>query len=748
MKAKTAITAIAILALLALAVFKLGGRTAQPGTPEHARKVLNAGVTESLDILAPPAAERPDRPEQSSTSLLPRPSAEDVVEIHAGSGDNALRLERAGTGWDIVGAASAPANTEKITALLTGLLTAEFHSIPENETSAAGLENDGGLPIRLTVSGGSNYEMRLGVRPEGNFDSVYARMPTNAVGILSADIRGILGLWKNVPEAVPNPAAWMEKRILHFDPEDAVRIEATYPDHQIAFEKNPGGEWEPRGYVPGGEWDRTALENWVRDLAKFEASGVEKSGELDKETQGRHKITITLDDGTEKTIRVAVNHTGEGMLAESTEYPGHLFTLPEWRFRRYFRRLRTLFPQAVPHCNLADIRFIDIRQDGETVKLASLPTGWTVGAWSYPLRTGKIEQLARMLSAWQPEDYAAPDFKAIRPLFAGPIVEVSLADGRVHQYRLAGRHPLYPWRYVIVDNTSIFSVTDEEADLLFPELVEVLDFGKTVSVATAETIREIRLEDGQENPIATLRREDVDSIPLGDDPDGAGNPGEREGDDGSSSVWKVETEYGAIVVQDADVAVVIRKMLEWSPSGLYIADSQTVKPAPLYHVRILANDSADQGIQFFESDGQTIPYIAEGHRSFVLERRVFFNWLGAIRTLGERIHAGRLSESEAPEANPEPREMPRDNEAESVEELPVEIVPEVQPQPDEPELIIPSALSVPSAQEETAHVYEYVESGDASPVHIPLTEPHPETTIMTADGMEESDPVYVSPVAQ
>lgn len=614
MKVKIAVGTVVALLILAQLIF--GGKEIEPGTPEHARKVLGAGMVESIEtteILKPTESGQSSLQTQNPVSPPPpRPAANDVVGIQVGTGEGALHLERDGDGWDIVGATSAPADSGKIRMLLSDLLEAEFQKLSESDKAITGLNGDGGLPVKLAVADGGDYEICIGVRPEGRYDAAYVRMPGGEVGILSADVRGELGLWRNTSDVVPDPSAWAEKRIMRFEPDEVIRIEAEYPDHRIAFERPQGGEWEQRGYIPGGEWDRRALEDWIRSLSKFQASGAGGTGDLDKNTQVRHTIGITLADGVEKKIRVAVNHTGDGMLAESSEYPGRLFTLPEWRFRRYFRRLHTLFPNAVPSFDLADIRFIDIRQGGETVKVANRNNVWQLSVWPYPLRCAMVERLARMLSTWRPEDYATPDFKSIRPLFAGPMIEVSLADGQVHQYRLAGRHPLYPWRYVIVDNTTIFSITDSEAALMFPTLADVLDLGKTLREQTAENIQEIRLEDGERKLLAALRREA----------------------DGS---WKGETDAGILDIGETEISGIIKKMLEWAPTGFYYMDSRPVKPVPLYFLHVSNTDGAEQTMQFFDSSEHDVPYITESPRAFLLERKAFFNWLGAVRALNDRV---------------------------------------------------------------------------------------------------------------
>lgn len=671
MKAKLVIAVVAALLILAQIIF--GGKKTPPNAARAEQPASSsAGMEPAASVDSGATAPSPIQP-----AAPKRPAASDVLEIAVGAGDGALRLERVDDGWDAVGSVSVPADAAKVEKLLSGLVEGDLKALPESARVTTGLENDGdGLPVRLTTTDRNAYEMRIGLRPEGTFDSTYVRLPGGGVDILAADIRGELGLWKNTPEAAPDPSAWLEKETLSFDPRDAIRLEAVYPDHRISFEKSPEGEWEQRGYVPGGEWDRRAFDAWLRDLSRFRISGVSGPGELPKDAAKLHEIKITLADGTEKAIRVSAGHGGEGMLAESSDYPGHMFHLPDWRFRKYFRRLAALFPNAVPHFDLSAIRFLDIRQGGETVKIANKDNAWQAATTVYPLRAERVERLARMLSAWRPEDYAAPDFKAVRPLYAGPMVDVILDNGNVHQYRLVGRHPLFPWRYVILDNSSIFTVTDAEAGVMFPDLAEVLDLGKVLPEESPDELREIRIEEAGNKPLLTLRRKD-------------------------DGFWEAEKgSYRVDLHEDEDTAI-LENMLDWHVAGFHNMDARPGKPAAMYHVLVTGNGGVEQVIQFLEPEERDIPYILEGHRAFLLDRKDFFNWLNAVRELDRRI---RSEQAEA--------EAAAEREAASVpEDVPAET--------KEPEPTAISGETPPLAVEEVASETEEDEPEPAAPVETP-----------------------------
>lgn len=713
---------LAAIVLLIVAQILFGGRKkATPASPAATAQSA-AVVSVAGDDAAPTPAETLEAPPATKT----RPEPDDITEISVGSGDSALHLERLGDDWDVVGAVSAPADSEKVEKLLAGLLRGELRPLPESARVTTGLEDGGGLPIRLTTGDNGGYEMRIGMRPEDRYDAVYASLPGGGIDVLSADVRGELGLWKNDPDLTPDASAWFEKTVLKFDPAGATRLEASYPDHRIVFEKDADGEWHAEGYVPGGDWSREGLDAWLRDLSAFRITGVEGTGELPKDPQKLHEIKITLGEGVEKTIRVAAHHMNESMVAESSDFPGRMFTLPDWRFRKYFRRLPWLFPKAVPHFELRDVLFLDIRQDGETVKFANRPDGWHAVASAYPVRVEAIERLVRALSTLRPEDYAAPDFKTIRPLFAGPLVETILAGGDVHQYRLAGRHPLFPWRYIILDGKSIFSITDAEASVLFPGFAEVLDLGRVMPRRHNEDIQEIQLEEGGDVPTFTLRRKEDGNWEAG--------YGERLVD--------VDREKTNAVVDD---------MLDWSIAGFYNLDARKSGSVPMYRLHVTDKEKSARNIQFLEPEERDIPYILDNGRAFLLDRKEFFNWLGEMRALAAETEATAHTEEEP---TPEPdADAPADSVttdeliAEPDEATALEASePEPEPEPEtEPEPAPPVEEPAPIEPPESALESTEPEEAEATPEAEGPAETEEPTQAESAEDSEETQETPEAP---
>ncbi len=418
----------------------------------------------------------------AAISLPPRPAPAEVSEIllETPDGQVPVHLVRSGAAWTIKSLHDAPASRARVERFLTQLLQggAELAAPAGGEAfPAAGLGQGEGLTVRLKRLDGTELPgLVLGLRPENAYGAAYVRAANDArIFLLAADLRGDAGLWRNSPDAAPDSRAWLDERVFLFEPETVVALDALYPDHQILFDREENGGWRFFGAAPNGKWRSEGVDEWLADLAGFRIAdaadpALRAALGLDNPT---HRLTLTLADGSQKALSLAPDHAGEGMWLESSDQPGRIYYLPEWRFRLYFQRLRSLFPGAAPSFRPEDVRFIDFRRGGEGIKLARRDGEWRAVAQTLPVAPGKAERLIRLMADWRPEDYASIGDKAARPA-GGPLLEITLAGDDVLQYRLGGRHPVFPWRYVLVNGAILFSVAEGEAGVMFPELSEIL----------------------------------------------------------------------------------------------------------------------------------------------------------------------------------------------------------------------------------------------------------------------------------
>jgi hypothetical protein len=582
-------------------------------------------------------------PTPASAPALPAPGDITAIEI----GDDRVTLRKTETGWTVSQLGGAPASATKIDAFLAALLAGNFSPVPPaTEPDATGLAGDVGVRVTLIAKPmpPEVWIFDIGLHPEGDFNAAYVRMPDNMdadtpdgeLFLVDSDLRAELGLWDNTRGGTPDPLVWLDTRVLQFDPGQVVSLTATYPDHEIIFAKQAGeGEnaepaWTLLSPAPGGSWSEDGLRRWLADLADFRIAGIADVADMEAKGGQGHSIVLGFADGSEKSLRVVPSHAGESAVAVVSDVPERAFVLPDWRFEKYFQRLDSLFPEAVPKYALSDVRLLDVRHGGESVKIMRRDGGWEALALPYPAKTEVVERLARVFSAWRPEDYADTGAKTPRPAYGGPTVEIVLADGGVHQYRLAGRHPAFLRRYVALDGARVLSVTDAEAGVMFPEFADILELGPVFPELDGETIDSFGVESIAGDFRVRIARNDA---------------GEWTAESGAKTMPLVAAEAEALAAE----------LRAWRVGGFY-PSGQPAAGEENYRVTV-GTGAGETGITLFPPVDRAVPYVTEGLEYFRLDHTAFRNWLFVVRDVGRRVdgYAEPVEESvteEIPDAGP------------------------------------------------------------------------------------------------
>lgn len=621
MKSKLGIAAAAIVVLLILLQLVFGGAgTSAPTT--------NTNPPTSAGKQASAPAQPPFGPEDVVGMTVSHPSLPAPVV-----------LEKTQGGW-VAKDQSAPADDEAIDRLLQVLLRTDRTLSSAVSLEDAGLDGDNGTRITLAADRGRNYTLTVGLRPNGIHDATYISDMPGVVTLIAGDARAELGLWKNLPDAAPEVASLLEKRVFRFEPGDATKITATYPDHTISFTRMEDGTWRNDRSSPGGDWSRDGLKDWFADLATFQVSGMADARETDAARPvPTHRISISLAAGEEKTLQAVPNHMAEGSIVWVSDHPDLSFQLPEWRFEKYFNRLSSLFPRAVPNFDVDEIRVIDVRRGSDNVKIARQDDAWRTAALSYPLRQEKMDRLARLLAGWRPVDYADPDGKNLRAPYGGPVIEVVLANGGMHQYRLSGRHPLFPWRYVTLDGIQLLSVTDVEASAMFPGFADLLYLGAVFPTVEGTMLSGMRLEDADGKILTALARS----------PEG---------------IWTATTDKGSLELSHEEGNQLAQELSAWPVVGF--SSAETTQMTRMYHLEASWGDT-ETAITLFQPTERDIPYLTEGGHSFLLDRADFSNWTGTLKTIANRIEEQADKPAAKENANTEtPDESPAHTEGDAV----------------------------------------------------------------------------------
>lgn len=578
---------------------------------------------------------------ETRTTTRPNAGAVTTVIISGADGAKPVWLERTDNGWNIETLYSVPANAKSVGNFLNALL-----GEPDRVDNPAdtGTDPDEGVLVSLGENGGeAKPYMILGLSPEGSYDSAYARMlDTDEVVLVHGDVRGDMGLWKNETGLLPRNEPWLETRVLAFDPDRASSFIADYPDNRLEFSLTESGEWEYRGVMPGGVWKSPEFLRWLADVADFRIAEV--GDPANREAYGlnapTHTLEIRMDDGAVKTIAAAPDRMDDGMWVESSDLPEHLFYLPGWRFRHYFQRVNELFPLACPRYSASAIRFIDIRRGGESVKLARHNNEWRAVATRYPLRPDRVIRLASVLSSWRPDDFAAPGVHRARPAFGGPLVEVTLENGTVVQYRLGGRHPVFPWRYVLVDGKTVLSTPDANALSMFPDFAEIMDLGMVFDGLSPEQATRLELSSTEDDePLVSA---------------GLTAAGE----------WEAVTGTGRIAMEPDEVDGLVFAPFSWNVAGFHHIDANDKSDTML--LLEISGGGTERRIVVLSPDGRDIPYVDENDQTFLLDRTAFFTWLGTLRGINGRIE--KEAEKRREEETEQSRQTLEEAEAEAVEQ--------------------------------------------------------------------------------
>lgn len=585
-------------------------------------------IPAGLDVAKEPRAAEPSGREEAETPAeptesvepaaapKPAPAAGNVVRITfamAGDEEALIDLARRDNAWVLESHDSHPADAARIERFLRDLLEAERVDDPaEPAGESTGTGEGEGVVVVLHDRVDAETEgvaYVVGLSPQNRLGETYVH-PTSSDDeyVLFADLRGDMGLWENRPGEKPDAAFWMDAGILKFDPADAVRLEAVYPDHRLSFFLADDKTWMVDGAAPGGEFDRDGFAAWLRDLSMLRvAPDIFDGNNAARFESPDFSLRIALADGSEKTVKAVFDESDATFRIAASDSPAFAYVLPEWRFSLYFERMADVFPKAAPSYAVSDIRSIDCRRSGESVKLMPRDGVWRAIGLPYPVRAEKADALARLLSGWRPRDYADSRTRAARSVYGGPLVEVMLANDTVVQYRLGDKHPVLPRRYVIVDGSVALTAGADEAEAMFPELAQLLDFGKA-------------LEHVDKNSIDTLTLTD---------PDGRRSLAFHRKDGG----WTVETETGESAAIAPDSAEIILEPTSWDIDGFHAEAETLFAQGGGAYALTLAGDGKTRGITFLPPAESASLALIDGERPVLLNGGAVKQWLEAMRAL-------------------------------------------------------------------------------------------------------------------
>ncbi len=658
--------------------------------------------------------------ESPAAVVDPEPLSPDrvaAIMLSGPGGGDTIQLRRDEGSWLLDGDPAAPADNAKIAALLDALLNAPRDPAdvpPEN----VGLADGEGVRINLLDDNGMvGASLRIGLRPEGDFESAYLEDgETVGTQLAHADLRGLLGLWRNTPDDSSRAVDWLSTRLVSFDPETVTRVTLVQPDHEFTLSR-VGDSWTVDADPAVADPDPAELRRWLADLSDFRVDAkrpLTADGDWEDAPFG---LRLELDGGGTVDVAVQMNPFAGGMAAVASTRPGLAYALPVWRARAYFDRADKLFRLRETPFAGEDIRFIDIRRDGESVKLQNRDGAWLAPNSAYPLLPGRAEQVAEAVTGFRPVSPARLATPGGMPLVGNPAVEITLADGAVVQYRLGGFHPVFPRRYVLVNNAKLFAVDAADVGVLFPQFSQFLELGPVFNDIDAATLSRLDMATPEGRLLLSLER--------------------RE--DG----WVAVTGQGEEPLLEGEEAQLVTAPAAWRIVGFFSSG-----PEPFMatqggiQIRLSDDDTARAILLLPPQDGVS-PVLRDDRQTFTFSEIDLAEWFGHLGALNKRVSARiaeRLAAEEAMRAAAEAAAADEARQVESAraEEEDAAVAPEDATEADDvaDDAVEAPEAAAPEPEEELprepeavveSNTYEAEES--LSPEHEP--EPEAEAEIET-----------------
>lgn len=563
----------------------------------------------------------------SDSADVPEPLLPDrvaAVMLSGHGGNDTIQLRREDGAWLLEGDPAAPADDAKVAALLDALLSAPREPAPADvPPESVGLADGEGVRINLLDDNGMvGASLRVGLRPDGDFDSAYLEDgETAGVQLARADLRGLLGLWRNVPGDSPRAEDWLSTRLIAFDPETVARITLRQPDYEFTLARTDGAwtaEADPAVNAP----DPAELRRWLADLADFRVDAKRPLTADGAWEDAPFALRLELDGGDTVDVAVQMNPFTGGMAAIASTRPGLAYALPVWRAHAYFDRADKLFRLRETSFAVEDIRYIDIRRDGESVKLRNRDGAWLAPNSAYPLLPDRAAQVAQAVADFRPASPARLSTPGGMPLFGNPAVEITLADGTVVQYRLGGFHPVFPRRYVLVNNTKLFAVDAADVGALFPQFSQFMELGPVFNDIDTAALSRLEMATPEGRLLLSLER--------------------RE--DG----WVAVTSQGEEPLLEGEEAQLVTALAAWRIVGFFSSGPEPFMASQGGIQLRLSDDDTARAILLLPPQDGVSPVLRDDRQTFTFSEVDLAEWFAHLGALNQRVNA-RIAERQAAE---------------------------------------------------------------------------------------------------
>ena len=382
-------------------------------------------------------------------------SASDIVklELFAGAKPDegvVLAWDDAASGWRVTSKYNAPVDEEKIDEYLSDLikLGGEYRAATEMDSDLEqyDLTDSSAFHVKGFVKGGDAPEFEVLVGKAPDYRTTFVRAAAGKEIYLSdVNLRQKAGIYGDDTEKAPEATPWLDKNIVDLEKDKISRIELTYPDKNIVFEKREKEaepeekageqaeepdedaeeapapekekeyEWVLASGGPAQSHKQTGLDSLLRKLDSLTATDVVDPGtpaEWDLEPPA-FKCVVAADNLDESVVIEAgrPDASGDGYVRLAGAEEPVVYKIPKYSFDQLFPKGRDLCDLPALSVDQKEITRVELTQPVGDVVLTKSDGEWTIKKprADLALQTSALDTVARTLASWQPADYAGPD---------------------------------------------------------------------------------------------------------------------------------------------------------------------------------------------------------------------------------------------------------------------------------------------------------------------------------------------------
>lgn len=222
-------------------------------------------------------------------------------------GEKEISLAREEDRWIVKNQYGAYADEPKLTSLFEKLdeLTGELRSDKKELLQDYGLTDEEALHIQLQRDEKLLAHLVIGTKKAGGENNFIRRGDANAVYVVDANLLAEFGFWQDVSEAQFDLERWIDKRIVHLEPDQVKAMEVYQGETQIlGLNLNTGQEqpqWQFSRNLPF-PLDENKVEHYLQSLLITRAQGIIMAEENSGDETSSWKARFHLEGG--QTIEI------------------------------------------------------------------------------------------------------------------------------------------------------------------------------------------------------------------------------------------------------------------------------------------------------------------------------------------------------------------------------------------------------------------------------------------------------------